>query len=95
MDKRIKQVSALVGGWSAVGLIAVSIIFCYGNFFGNLAYRKDVEEICAEVNYTRPERVESYSTWEDVNSDGRKDIVLTLKDGSRLEYLSKGYELNN
>ena len=95
MDKKIKQVSALVGGWSAIGLIVVSTVFGYGSFFGNLADRKDVREICAEVNYTRPERVESYSTWEDVNSDGKNDVVLTLKDGSRLEYLSKGYELNN
>jgi len=55
-------------------------------------YREMIVNVCNQVDYNYPGQVSSVSEL-DINNDNLPDITLTLKDESRLEYLSKGYEL--
>lgn len=78
-----------LGGISS---IAISTLLLWSSYIGDLYYRNDIENICNKVNYHSPEKVKSYEVF-DINNDGQQDIILNLRDGSKLEYLSKGYDL--
>ena len=84
--KAIKYLTVPVGGFLLYVILAV-------NGWNVEDFRRDgIRKICNKVGYISPEEVSSFSR-EHLNKDEIPDYVLHLKDGSRLEFLSKGYEL--
>lgn len=76
--------------------IAVLILSVGGAIYtvdreGKALEEKTKQTACAQVGYQHPENVERVS-YEHLNSevDRHKDIVLHLKDDTRLEYLHPG-----
>lgn len=82
------------GVFVLLGFIGTSV--CAGTLNYHLDksnHRVAVKNICEKVNYAHPDSVETYLA-SDINKDGITDFILTLKDGDKLEYMSKGYDVS-
>ncbi|MBI3622662.1 hypothetical protein HY212_01100 [Candidatus Pacearchaeota archaeon] len=77
----------------AFGLLEFGSLVLVTTPFNYYLGRREIKNACEEVGYNQPSEVKSFYQ-QDINCDGRLDIILRLKNGNQLEFInmSKGYQ---